>query len=124
MKRFFLALSAMVLIAGTAMAGVPANGLRMGDYYCPQYTNTSCEKIYGGGQEVINAANECVAQRLGIKDRIMEKFSSSGADENCVTASKTYTDESGIASWAICCIRSIESEGTCGLFCVRYTSPK
>ncbi len=122
-KHFLVALCLIVIFPYIAMAGVPGNGLRMGEYYCPKF-NADCDKLYGIANDAIEAANECIGDRLGISKPIMTSFSSSGANENCVLPSETFVDDSGTTTWAICCVRRIESERTCGLFCTRYATPR
>lgn len=118
-----LALVAAVVFSLPAHAQFYKSGIQMGTSYCPDIT-VDCGRIGMQRTEIIDAANACVKDRIDISEPIMQDFSTSGEFENCVLPRTTAKNSDGFTTWAICCVQKIPEDGTCGLFCTRYITPK
>jgi hypothetical protein len=100
------------------------NGLQMGTALCGNPGSYSCDNVALNSDALIQAANQCAATYQSINEKIMTEFRNSGEYENCILPSKMYTDVNGINSWAICCVRRMESGQECSLICTRFIANK
>jgi hypothetical protein len=130
-KRILIAIALLVAFAGTtfsgtAMAETPEfykSAIQMGTSQCPD-VSFDCERLTSNQSQIIDAANQCVTSRMGVRSRIMSDFQSSGEHENCVLSGQPEKNSAGTSVWVICCVKKEANSETCGMSCTRYIDQK
>lgn len=124
-KRIILAITLMFAFSHSASADADfmRSAIQMGTTFCPN-VNFDCGNLLSQRQEIVAAANNCIAERMMIPDKIMNDFRSSGEYENCVLPDQPSKNSSGVSVWAVCCVKKDSSSDTCTMSCTRYISQK
>lgn len=107
----------------SAEADFMRSAIQMGTTFCPGAT-FDCGNLLSQRQDIVAAANACIADRMMIPDKIMSDFRSSGEYENCVLADQPSKNSSGTSVWAVCCVKKDSGGEACTMSCTRYISQK
>ncbi len=121
-------LLAIVLLLGFstsahAEADFVKSAIQMGTSFCPN-VSFECDNLSSQQKDILVAANECVASRFNMTDRVMSEFSSSGEYENCAISGSPFKNNKGVNVYAICCVKKDSSDGNCSMSCTRYIDQK
>lgn len=123
LKQILIAVMMLISLIGTAHADdFYKSAIQMGTSYCPN-TSFDCDNLSQSRNEIVEAANECVSNRLDITEKVMSSFSSSGEHENCVLSDRAFRDNRGVNNWAICCVKKSGND-KCEMSCTRYIDQK
>lgn len=123
MKRFLLAALVLLFVPCLTFTSAKADdiyktGMRMGAVFCP-VEPFSCDNLALQSAQIVDAANKCVTQFMGVADSIMHDFESSGEYENCVLPDGNYKTANGGEASVICCVKKSAGD-TCRLSCTTF----
>lgn len=121
--KLLMILAAVFMVAAINPAHSQDVGgmIRMGTSYCPD-AEFDCSNLSSQQSAIVEAANQCVSEKLKLKEMRMSNFSSSGEYENCVQPSEAYVNSSGTTYWINCCVK--KDGETCQLYCTTYVKQK
>ncbi|MBY0427793.1 MAG: hypothetical protein K2Q32_01080 [Alphaproteobacteria bacterium] len=123
LQKLFMILAAVFMLSasGSAHSQDVGSMIKMGTSYCPE-AEFDCSNLSSQQTAIVEAANQCVGEKLKLKEMKMSNFTSSGEFENCVQPSEAFVNGSGTVIWVTCCVKK-ESE-TCQMYCTTYAKQK
>lgn len=123
LQTIFMILAAVFMFssASPAQSQDISTMIKMGNTYCPD-AEFDCANLSSQQTAIVEAANQCVGERLKLTQMKMSNFNSSGEFENCVQPSEAFVNGSGTAYWVTCCVKK-ESE-SCQMYCTTYVKQK